>query len=173
MKQAKSFGKKIKSVTLPEGGDVAAQRLTDGLFGSFESWSAPDVNWVAYKGEHMDLVLDLGEIIDIRSIDMDFLNAQAQPDWNLMVLPEYVTYAASTDGQTFSDEVKVSNPNNPNPKENPDIAKVQVQSFQADLGTSVKARYIKVHAESILRMPSWHIRAGQPAWIYSDQIMVV
>ena len=136
------------------------QRLTDGIFGSWESWSAPDVNWVAYKGEHMDFVLDLGEVMDIQSINMDFLNAQAQPDWNLLVLPAYVTYATSADGKTFGDEVKVSNPNNPNPKENPDIAKIPVQSFRADLGTNVKARYIKVHGESILRMPSWHIRAG-------------
>jgi Domain of unknown function (DUF4838)/Glycosyl hydrolase family 67 N-terminus len=172
MKQAKSFRKKITSITLPEGGASALQRLTDGLFGSFESWSAPDVNWVAYKGKHMDFILDLEEIIDIRSINMDFLNAQAQPDWNLMVLPEYVSYATSTDGQTFSSEVKIDNPNDPNPKENPEIAKVQVQSFRTDLGTNVKARYIKVHGESILRMPSWHIRAGHPAWIYVDQIMV-
>jgi len=169
---AKSFRKKISPVTLPEGGAVNAQRLTDGIFGSWESWSAPDVNWVAYKGQHMDFILDLGEVMDIRSINMDFLNAQAQPDWNLLVLPAYVTYATSTDGKTFSDEVKVSNRNNPNPKENPDIAKIPVQSFRADPGTNVKARYIKVHGESILRMPSWHIRAGYPAWIYTDQIVV-
>ena len=172
MQHAKSSAKKITPVTLPEGGAVKAQRLTDGIFGSWESWSAPDVNWVAYKGQHMDFILDLEEVMDIRSINMDFLNAQAQPDWNLLVLPEYVTYATSTDGKTFSDEVKVRNPNNPNPKENPDISKIPVQSFRADLGTPVKARYIKVHGESILRMPSWHIRAGQPAWIYTDQIMV-
>jgi hypothetical protein len=172
MQHAKSLGKKITSVTLPEGGAVKAQRLTDGIFGSWESWSAPDVNWVAYKGEHMDFVLDLGEVMDVRSINMDFLNAQAQPDWNLLVLPAYVSYATSTDGNAFGAEVKVRNSNNPNPKENPDIAKIPVQSFRADLGTAVKARYIKVHGESILRMPSWHIRAGQPAWIYTDQIMV-
>jgi hypothetical protein len=120
----------------------------------------------------MDFVLDLGEVMDVKSVEMDFLNAQAQPDWNLLVLPVYVSYATSVDGQVFSDEVKVRNPNNPNPKENPDIAKIPVQSFRAELGTNVKARYIKVHGESILRMPSWHIRAGQPAWVYSDQIVV-
>jgi len=172
MQTAKSFGKKITPVTLPEGGAAAAQKLTDGIFGSWESWSAPDVHWVAYKGVPMDFVLDLGEVMDVKSINMDFLNAQAQADWNLLVLPEYVTYATSADGKIFSNEVKVSNPNNPNPKENPGIVKVPVQSFRADLGANVKARYVKVHGESMLRMPSWHIRAGQPAWIYSDQIMV-
>ena len=52
MRNAKSFAKKINSVTVPKRGAVAAQRLTDGIFGSYESWSAPDVNWVAYEGEH-------------------------------------------------------------------------------------------------------------------------
>ncbi|MBS1800236.1 MAG: DUF4838 domain-containing protein [Acidobacteria bacterium] len=167
---ARSFGKKIAPVTLPEGGAANAQRLTDGIFGSWESWSAPDVNWVAYKGQHMDFVLDMGEVTDIGSVNMDFLNAQAQPDWNLLVLPAYVSYSTSTDGSAFGNEVRVSNPNNPNPKEDPGIANIPVQSFRADLNT--RARYIKVHGESILHMPSWHIRAGSPAWIYTDQIVV-
>jgi hypothetical protein len=170
---AKSFRKKIAPVTLPDGGAAKAQQLTDGIFGSWESWSAPDVHWVAYKGEHMDFVLDLGTLMEINSINMDFLNAQAQPDWNLLVLPRFVTYSTSADAQTFSNDVKISNPHNPNPKENPKIAEVPVQSFRADLGSGVKARYIKVHGESLLRMPSWHIRAGQPAMICTDQIAVV
>ena len=172
MQDAKSFGKKIAPVTLPEGGAATSQRLTDAMFGSWESWSAPDVNWVPYKGVHMDFILDLGEIMEIQSINMDFLNAQAQPDWNLLVLPVYVSYATSANGKNFGDEVMVRNPNNPNPKQNPDISKIPVQSFRADLGTKVKARYIKVHGENILHMPSWHIRAGYAAWIYTDQIMV-
>jgi hypothetical protein len=172
MRDAKSFGKKVVPVTTPQGGEAKARQLTDGIFGSWESWSAPDRNWVSYKGEHMDFTLDLGEVTDIKFINMDFLNAQAQPDWNLWVLPEYVTYATSIDGNTFGNEVKITNPNNPNPKENPNIANVPVQSFHADMPAPVRARYIKVHANSMLRMPHWHIRAGNAAIISTDQIMV-
>ncbi|HEU4636569.1 MAG TPA: DUF4838 domain-containing protein [Edaphobacter sp.] len=173
MQQAKSFGKKITPTTLPDGGAAKAQQLTDGIFGSWESWSAPDVHWVAYKGQHMDVVLDLGEVMEIGSIHMDFLNAQAQPDWNLLVLPKFVTYATSADGVTFSDEIRIANPHNPNPKENPKIAEIPVQPFHADLAAPVKTRYIKVHGESLLHMPSWHIRAGQPATLCTDQIVVL
>jgi hypothetical protein len=172
-RQVKSFRKQITPVTLPHGGADVAQRLTDGIFGSFESWSAPDVNWVPYQGEHMDVILDLGEVIEIKSIAMDFLNAQAQADWNLLVLPEFVTYATSTDGKTFTPEWKVTNPNNPNPKENPHITEIHLHSFRADLGPGVRARFVKAHGESLLRMPSWHIRAGSPATICTDQIVVV
>lgn len=173
MQYAKSFRKKITAITLPQGGEIKAQQMTDGIFGSWESWSAPDIHWVGYKGEHMDFILDLGKVIEIHSVNMDFLNAQAQPDWNLLVLPEYVIYAASVDGRTFSQEIKIKNLHNPNPKENPDIVTIPVQAFRADFRTPLKARYIKVHGESMLRMPSWHIRAGHPAEIYSDQIVVV
>ena len=173
MRYTKSFGKRITAITLPQGGDIKAQQMTDGIFGSWESWSAPDVHWVGYKGEHMDFIVDLGMVVEVHSVNMDFLNAQAQPDWNLLVLPEYVTYATSVDGRTFDQEIKINNLNNPNPKENPDITKVPVQSFLADFKNPLKARYIKVHGESILRMPSWHIRAGHAAEIYSDQIIVV
>lgn len=173
MRYTKSFGKRITAITLPQGGDIKAQQMTDGILGSWESWSAPDVHWVGYKGEHMDFILDLGMVVEVHSVNMDFLNAQAQPDWNLLVLPEYVTYATSVDGRTFDQEIKINNLNNPNPKENPDITKVPVQSFLADFKNPLKARYIKVHGESILRMPSWHIRAGHAAEIYSDQIIVV
>jgi hypothetical protein len=172
VQHTKSLGKKITSVTLPEGGDAKAQQLTGGIFGSWESWSAPDRNWVLYKGQHMDFVLDLGEVTDVRTINMDFLNSQAQPDWNLLILPSYVTYATSTDGQTFGKEVKVDNPNNPDPKVNPRIANIPVYSFHAELEAPARARYIKVHGESILKMPSWHIRAGFPAELRTDQIVV-
>lgn len=172
MQSAISLGKQITPITLPEGGEAAAQRHTDGIFGSYESWSAPDRNWIGYKARHMDFVLDLGVVVEVQAVEMDFLNAQAQPDWNLLVLPQFVTYAFSNDGNTFGSEAKVVNPRNPNPRENPNIASVAVQAFQANLDKRVKARYIKVHGESLLQMPSWHIRAGYPAFIYTDQIVV-
>jgi len=67
--------------------------------------------------------------------------------------------------------IRINNPHNPNPAENPDIIKVAYQSFSTEI-SNWKVRYIKVHAESLLHMPSWHINAGQPAVIYSDEILV-
>jgi hypothetical protein len=169
---AKSLGKIITATTLPETGAAGLQQLTDGIFGSYESWSAPDVHWVAYKGKHMDFMLDLGEVKDIQSVQMDFLNAQAQADWNVLVLPTYVSYAFSVDGTTYSDEIKVVNPIKPNPRQNPDVVKIPFQAFRADLHTKARARFVRAHAESLLHMPAWHIRAGSAAVLCTDQIVV-
>ena len=173
MGNAISYRKKIIPITTPLKGSADVARLTDGVFGSFESWRFPqkDVNWVAYKGVHMDFILDLGEVMPVKSIEMDFLNVQAQANWHLLVLPRYVTYSTSVDGNTYSTAIKITNPHNPNPAENPDIIKIPFQSFTATINNRT-ARYIKVHAESLLRMPSWHINAGKPAVIYSDEIVV-
>jgi hypothetical protein len=129
MDNAVSFKKKIMAISSPAEGLTNVKRLTDGIFGLFESWRFPeqDLNWVAYKGAHMDFVLDLGEVMPVTSIA--------------------------------------------NPAENPGIVKIQFQPFSAKINRR-QARYIKVHAESPIQMPSWHINAGSPAIIYSDEIVV-
>ena len=169
--KVKSFKKTITPITNPSNKSKGVDSLTDGIFASYESWQSPDPNWIYYTGNHMDFILDLGEVMPVSSVSMDFLNPQAQPDWHLMALPIYVTYATSLDGVKYNDVIRIDNPNNPNPVENPEISKISIQSFQTDLTGS--ARCIKVHAENLLKAPSWHIRAGQPMSIYTDEIAVM
>lgn len=169
-RSVKSFNKKITPITHPSSKSRGVEGLADGIFASFEAWQGGDANWVFYEGEHMDFILDLGNVMPISMINMDFLNPQAQPDWHLMALPKYVTYALSIDGEKYDEPNKVTNPHNPNPFENPGISKISIHSFRADVKT--ETRYIKVHAESLLKMPQWHIRAGNPVSIYTDQIVV-
>jgi len=173
MDQAISFQKKIIPITQPAMGVENLVRLTDGVFGAFESWRFPDkdANWVAYKGKHMDFILDLGAVMPINSIEMDFLNVQAQANWHQLILPKYVSYATSKDGQNYSKPVKINNPNNPDPAENPDIVKLPFMTFKT-VFNNTEARYLKVHAESVLKMPGWHINLGKPAFLYADQIVV-
>jgi len=185
MEDAISVNKKIIPITNPSSRKITRmippevlsynkggiQMLTDGIFGSYDVWR--DVrydNWLGYEGEHMDFILDLGEVMPIKSINMDFYNAK--DTWYKVTLPEYVTYATSVDNNNYSIDVKVINPNDPNKLyENIRENKIYIQSFQADM-KNCKARYIKVHAQSVLRCPLWHVRTGDPAWIFSDEIVV-
>ena len=173
MQTAVSFQKKIIPISLPSKGAEELTRLTDGIFGAFESWRFPDkdANWVAYKGKHMDFILDLGQVQPITTVEMDFLNVQAQANWHLLILPKYVSYATSLDGENYSEPTKVINPHNPDPAKNPAIVKIPYHRFSARF-KGAKARYIKVHAQSLLKMPSWHINAGKPASLYADEIVV-
>jgi hypothetical protein len=168
----KSFGKKISPITQPAGKSKGVEALTDGIFASYESWQQADQNWVYYTGEHMDFILDLGELMPLNSINMDFLNPQAQPDWHLFSLPAFVTYSWSGEGKSFTEPIRIDNPHKPDPGQNPEISKISFYGFKASPPAGTKARYIKVHGESLLKMPSWHIRSGAPASIYTDQIVV-
>ena len=172
MIKVKSFRKKITPITSPNPKSKGLESLTDGVFASYESWQEADQNWVYYTGQHMDFILDLGAVMPVNSVNMDFLNPQAQPDWHLFALPKHVSYSISTDGNTYNEPVVIDNPNNPNPLENPEIIKISILPFQATMKPGTKARYIKVHAESLLKTPSWHIRSGKDISIYCDEIVV-
>jgi hypothetical protein len=171
MDSAISLNKKIIPVTSPSTNYKELQALTDGVFGSYEDWR--DVrfdNWVGYEGENMNFILDLGEVRPIKSVNMDFFDAK--DTWYQMSLPEYVTYATSVDGENYNDSVKILNPVDPNEPEKDSMPReIYIQSFLADM-KNCKARYIKVHAESILHCPAWHVRTGDPVTIFSDEIVV-
>lgn len=171
MDSAISFNKKVIPVTSPSIKYKGLECLTDGVFGSYESWR--DVrydNWVGYEGEHMEFVVDLGEVKPIESVNMDFYDAK--DTWYQMFLPEYVTYATSVNGVDYNKAVKVLSPVDPNaPIKDSFPREIYVQSFQANLKDR-QARYVKVHAESILRCPSWHVRSGDPVTIFSDEIVI-
>lgn len=102
----------------------------------------------------MHFVLDLGEIMSVSTINMGFLNPQAQPDWHLMALQKHVSYTISIDGEHYDDPIESVNPHKPNPFENPDISKTSIHSFQVKKTDDRKVRYIKAHAENLLQMPS-------------------
>ncbi len=169
-RDAISLNKTVIPITFPSKNYKGIQSLTDGIFGSYEDWR--DVrfdNWIGYENSHMDFILDLGEVKPVKYMNMDFLDAK--DTWYQMALPEYVTYAVSVDGKNYTDQVKVVNPTDPNEPEIDSMPRViYVQSFEANM--DCHARYIKVHAESILKCPLWHVRSGSPAIMYCDEIVV-
>jgi len=164
MNNAKSLHKKIIPITYPNFKNIEA--LTDGVFGSYESYNKP-INWVGYEGKHMDFIIDLGEIMPVTSVNIDFLNGRTL--WTPTFQPKYVSYEASEDGENYNDAIKVINQNKTNRESfNEEFC---AQAFQTNIN-SEKARYIRVHAESILKCPSWHMKPGAPAWLYVDEITV-
>jgi hypothetical protein len=136
---------------------AGVKALTDGMFGSYDY----AVNWLGYEGEHMRFILDLGELIDIRRIKMDFL--QSLNDW--IFLPEFVQFSLSDTGEAYTRIARVPNPQ-PVQKKG-----IFIQAFEVN-DLELKARYLRVDARNPKHCPAWHIGAGGPAWIFSDEITV-
>ncbi|MCX6304927.1 MAG: family 20 glycosylhydrolase [Bacteroidetes bacterium] len=155
------IGKPVKYLTsysdrYPAAGNIA---LTDGLRGSVNH---RDGLWQGYLGNDLDLIIDLGREIPVNSVQANFL--QNQRSW--IFLPVVVEYSLSSDGKKYHsfNEVLTSI----SPKED----QVFIQPFNFQFMANSKARYIRVKAKNLGKCPSWHEGAGEPCWLFADEIVV-
>jgi hexosaminidase len=155
-----AVGKKIVykskwSERYPAGGETA---LIDGLRGSKDHH---DGLWQGYLGNDLDLIIDFGKETIITSVMMTML--QNQKSWIFM--PKYVEYALSSDGRKWHSVNQVLN------TASPEEEMVFIQHFTQPF-PSTHARYLKVTAKNYGVCPAWHEGAGQPSWIFADEIVV-
>jgi hypothetical protein len=138
-----------------EAGGAAA--LTDGLRGINDY----HFNWLGFEGEDLEAVIDLGEEKTISEIKADFL--QEVQAW--VFLPKSFTAYYSTDGEEL---IKIGTDINITPDNKTGSF---IQTFSIPAG-NIRARYIRVRAESMKTCPSWHIGSGSKSWIFTDEILI-
>ncbi|MFA4864822.1 MAG: discoidin domain-containing protein, partial [Bacteroidales bacterium] len=118
-------------------------------------------NWLGFEGEDLEAIIDLGKETVIREISVDFL--QDVQSW--VFLPKQFTASYSTDGEQFTEIGTVENIT----PDNKTGAFIKTFTIPAE---NIKARYIKVKAESLKICPGWHIGSGKKSWIFTDEIVV-
>ncbi|UOK43058.1 MULTISPECIES: GH92 family glycosyl hydrolase [Flavobacterium] len=134
------------------------QGLLDGVLGN-ENWRKGD--WQGYQGQDFEAVIDLKKVTNLHELSGRFL--QDTRAW--IVMPTKVEYYISNDNVSFelvgavSNTVAVDNYNE------------QIKGFALNLKES-KARYVKVKAYNLGRLPEWHQGAGGDAYIFVDEITV-
>ncbi len=156
-----AIGKPIKYITpysyrYPASGEGA---LTDGLRGSVNH---RDGNWQGYLGNDMEIIIDLGKVVPINTVQTNF--TQNQKSW--IFLPSLVEYSLSPDGKKFHSINEVLN--TVSQKEE----KAIIQPFTYQFSSNTKARFIKVKAKNIGKCPAWHEGAGEDCWIFADEVVV-
>ncbi|MEI7663982.1 MAG: family 20 glycosylhydrolase, partial [Bacteroidota bacterium] len=157
----RAIGKPVKYLTeysyrYPAGGTGG---LTDGLRGTIDHH---DGMWQGFLGNSLDVIIDLGEEMPVNSVQMNFI--QNQKSW--IFLPEVVEYSLSSDGKKYHSFNEV--PNTISPKE----VQVFMQPFNFQFMAKTRARYIHVKAKNPGKCPAWHEGAGEPCWIFTDEIVV-
>jgi len=157
----KAIGKPVKylqtySDRYPAGG---ATTLTDGLRGSSQH---RDGFWQGYLGNDCEVVIDLGKIMPVQSVTATFLQ---DPDkW--IFLPSIVEYSLARDGKTeiiYNDKANTMSPRDKGPF---------IQPFGVFFPEGVTARYLTIKAKNLGKCPSWHEGAGEPCWLFIDEITV-
>ena len=156
----KAVGKKVTLNTKPKKyANEDPQVLTDQVLGGNGFYA----NWLGFEGNNMEAVIDLDKAEDISSISTAFL----QVSNHVVFFPLHVRYYYSNDNKNFKELGAVKN-DEPLTKK----SKINDIKYFNIKFSKVKARYIKVKAENMNTPPYWHHAAGQPSWIFADEVMI-
>ncbi|WP_368086354.1 discoidin domain-containing protein [Polaribacter sp. KT25b] len=133
--------------------------LIDGIIGAEDFRTG---TWQGYFDKDLIAVVDLGKEKLIYNVKISFL--KDQKSW--IFLPKEVEIYTSLDGQNFQ---KVVNRNFKKP-ENSDEVKIESVAV-SKLG---KARYIKIIAKKLGKLPEWHLGYAHDgrSWLFVDEIQI-
>ena len=134
------------------GGD---EGLIDGIRGP-KNWRTG--GWQGYVDTDFEAVLDLLSEREISLIGAGFLQDARSWIW----MPQYVEFSVSADGENYTVAGRLEN--------KVDETDRKVQVWDAELPVGCTARYVKVFAKNIGIIPSWHPGAGNPGFIFTDEI---
>ena len=156
----KALGKKVALLTKPKKyANEDPQVLTDGALGGNGFYA----NWLGFEGNDLEAVIDLGELQPVSSVSTAFL----QVTNHVVFFPLEVTYYYSNDNKIFHKLGTIKNkyPLTKKSKVN------DIQYFNLKF-PKVDAKYIKIKALSMKTPPYWHHAAGQPSWIFADEVLI-
>lgn len=137
------------------GGDDA---VIDGLRGNANFASG---EWQGYHGKTFEAVIDLQRETEIRKVGGGFLQSARSWIW----MPDRVEFEFSTDGMNFTRLAEIR----------PGFSQNEMNPVTRDFVQSVgrtKARYIRVRAHNLGKIPAWHPGAGGEPWIFVDEIII-
>lgn len=134
-----------------------AKVLADGLCGNDNYKTG---RWLGFQGKDIDATIDLGEIMEISKVS--FNSNVVKADWIMGV--NGVTVRVSSDGSTYKEIAS---------KKIPALGKDDkdgIYSHEVEFAPT-KARYVQVVIKNA-NLPAWHGGAGNPAYIFVDEIKI-
>lgn len=149
------------TVTLDKGPSApyvngGAAALVDFALGG-NSYVRPQ--WIGFDGENLSGVIDMGRV---RSLSHVGFNAANEPgSW--IVLPRDAIFEFSVDGTHYYRPVAITTADSR-------TAGSGAHYFGTSVPGGVTARYIRFAIRNGV-LPEWHIGAGNPSWMFVDEIM--
>ena len=137
------------------GGD---EGLIDGIRGTVNFASG---EWQGYQPQDLVATIDLQKETTVSKLGGGFLQNARSWIW----MPTRIEFELSIDGVNFTRVADI--------KTDIDTTdmKEQIRDFVQSI-SPVKARYVRIHAHNLGKIPSWHPGAGEDAFIFVDEIIV-
>jgi hypothetical protein len=120
--------------------------------------------WLGFSGSDVTATIMLSKRIDIENITLRFAHV---PD-NWAFAPKQVTVLLSTDGEHYTDTLKVAMPFDPASSEENSPREVEVKVPVTKGGVAA----FKVEVAALSAVPAWHRAKGLKPWILMDEIEV-
>jgi beta-galactosidase len=137
------------------GGDAA---LVDGVRGSIDYRGG---DWQGYQGPKFEAVVDLEREQPVSRVQVSFLNRPG----SFILAPSRVEVAISSDGVAF-DAIGAAGPDMPAAESG-----VSRHAYDVRLKSPRRARYVRLSVPGTVPATAAG-RAGAPAWLYADEIIV-
>lgn len=137
---------------------LGANILTDGKIGSN---NFDDGKWIGFRGTNLDAVLGFAKYAEIKSVSIGFL-----ADGNSWIfLPKGIVVQASVDGNSFTE---IGRMNGEKIEENAKNGRLEIN---VEI-TPAKSKFLRIIAQNIGVCPANHPGAGEPAWLFVDEIII-
>jgi hexosaminidase len=150
------------TLTAPPGRQypgTGPRTLTDGALGTLDF---SDGLWQGWQGTDLEAGVDLGSATPIATVTGSF--QQTMKSW--ILLPRDLTVWLSDDGVAWR-EAGSATSDQPMERADPFLYRLTVS-----MPPGTAARWVKVRATNPGPLPAWHRGAGQPSWIFCDEIVV-
>ncbi len=137
------------------GGD---EGLIDGIRGTVNFASG---EWQGYQGQDFVATVDLQRETTVSEVGGGFLQNARSWIW----MPTHIEFEVSMDGVNFTRVADIKTeivPTDMEPK---------IRDYTQTI-SPVQARYVRVHAYNLGKIPSWHPGAGDEAFIFVDEVII-
>lgn len=148
----------LASPPSPKYPGSGAASLSDGQIGPVYT----DKTFIGYEGEHLIATLDFGTAIDFHRLSVHY--AENNGSW--IFAPHGLQVWTSDDGHNWKPCIRAQYPVPGGMQE------IKTGIISEPAPQPVKARFLKVKVESLLKNPGWHPGAGQKCWVFADEILV-
>ncbi|MBK8147430.1 MAG: discoidin domain-containing protein [Acidobacteria bacterium] len=132
--------------------------LIDGIRGTTNFASG---EWQGYQSQDFVAIIDLKRETEIRELGGGFLQVARSWIW----MPVKVEFEISNDGVNFTKAAEIVT----------DVPAEDMEHRIRDYRTKIapaKARYVRVTARNLGKIPAWHPGAGFDAFIFVDEIFI-
>ena len=132
--------------------------LIDGIRGSLNFAAG---TWQGYQAQDFIATIDLQTETELKRVGGGFLQNARSWIW----MPTHIEFEVSDDNINFQKVADIKT------DVAPDDMKEQIRDYATSI-TPTKARYVRIKAFNLGKIPAWHPGAGDDAFIFVDEIII-